>query len=880
MKTLPDTLKKKLALIVGVDNKQFTKGMDNISKKIKSASKTISKWAKRAALGIAAIGIAAIKLGMNFDTAMRNVWTLLKISRGEFDRLKDQVLELSKVVPQTATDLATALYQLVSAQIPAAERMKVLEMSAKAATAGLSTTTEAAEALITVIKGYPKGTISAKRAADLLFKTIELGITTFSELSASLSELMPAVIVAGLGFEEVSAAIATLTGQKVPTAQAMTALNRLFFSLVTPTKLARKELEKLIGAGDLRGLDLLKGKITDMSALLKDLSKLGPQAMRAIVPREQGIKAMILLTKFRETYEANFAKMQDASGSMEAAFDKQMGSFQNKLKIIWSVIQVTANRIFEVLEKDVGKGLDYVKERFEILVGWVEANKERLTEAVGNFASVIGKVTKAVAGLAFAIATNKVLIIGFFTTLVAIKFGGLLAHLGLLSGALALLRVGVFALYGAIIAVPLLGSVIFGIGLAAIGGYELYKHLTKTRTEIEKIGESVNDIPRNHEIQFTVVDATKAGLDQVKESIKEATGELKKGVTDAMELFPKSFTIPYMKIIELGELMLEVKPEEDILSRLAILGGLPRPEERVPFGAPAPTEAQKVKAIQEAEWSKYLRGLGAGIPKREIPGLPSPTTGELPLPPELEKEMQRERELRWSRELSEIQKMRADEEIERLRIQKMQYIDMSSVALSAMTGMYEGIARASERFFRGDLNNAKQWGAAYEMIGRSVAASMVRSVGDILSAKAILWAKEGLAALGMSLSWNPFTAGAGAAHYFAAAAGAGVGAGIAYGAAGAISGAGEEHYAGAFGEDTMAGEGGARATGEGRSRYGATTTAVPKAIYYNPSVTITGETILIGRMGIDDLKFSLGQAMVEAIKDAQEGGELDLARAA
>ena len=830
---MPDAVKKKLSLIVGMDSKQAMTGMKRLQARVQKASKAISKWAKRAALGIAAIGIASIKLGMDFDTAMRNVWTLLKISREEFDSLKNQVLELSKIVPQTATDLATALYQLVSAQIPAAERMNVLEVAAKAATAGLSTTTQSAEALITVIKGYPKGTMSATKAADLLFKTIELGITTFPELSSSLSQLMPAVIVAGLGFEEVGAALATLTGQKVSTGESVTALNRMFFSLVTPTKQARKEIEKLVSAGNLRGLDLAKSKITDMSKLLKDLSKLGPEEMRTIVPREQGMKAMILLTKFRETYEANFEKMKDASGVMEEAFNKQMDSFQNKIKIIWSVIQVTANRIFEILETDVGRGLDYVRERFEALVTWIEANKEKLIKAVGNFAKTVGKVTEAVGKLAATIVTNKPIIIGFFSSLVLIKVASFTSAIVLLTTKVKLL--GIF-----LIANPITAAILVGGAAVGVIGYEIHKRLETTRQRLDDIKDSIHEIPERKDFTFTL-----KAVGDTKVFSKLAAGGGFEPITGLGEGFGINVSPDMYPPTVLETMKMEGKE---------LFSGRPT-------GFP--------------EWEEYKRR-HAGGRQYKPPGVSAPTPGApLPLPPGFEEDWQREKEAGYARELSELQKKLQDEELERIRVKNMRYVDMSSVTKSAMIGMYEGMGRASERFFRGDLKNAEQWGASMEMIGRSVTTSMVRGVGDVLSAKAIEWTAEGFAALGTQLGWNPITAGAGAASYFKAAALAGVGEGVAYGAAGAISGAGEEHYASAFGEETMSREGGGTSGSGGRSRYGATTRATPETVIYSPSVTFEGENVFVGPTGMREVTETLEDQIVQVMKDARATGEFD-----
>ena len=75
----------------------------------------------------------------DFDKAMRNVNSIAQLPKKQFKSLSDNVLELAKKVNQAPQTLAEGLYDLVSSGFDAAESMVVLESSAKAATAGLTT---------------------------------------------------------------------------------------------------------------------------------------------------------------------------------------------------------------------------------------------------------------------------------------------------------------------------------------------------------------------------------------------------------------------------------------------------------------------------------------------------------------------------------------------------------------------------------------------------------------------------------------------------------------------------------------------------------------------------------------------------------------------
>jgi len=522
---------------------------------------------------------------------------------------------------------------------------------------------------------------------------------------------------------------------------------------------------------------------------------------------------------------------------------------------------------------DALKGVhDRVKE-------WVLDSGPGYLESLKKVAGVVGSLSVIVGKLALTIASSRVLVIGFLTAFIGLiaagpvfAFASALTTLGVTIGSI----IGVLETLALFVMINPIVLAILGIGVAAIGGYALYKHLTTTREHLDEVREALEAIPSQKDIKIVITE----------ERLVAAKAEIVKGMEEgrfARTAAGYEATLGEVAIREQVTAMFEDIAEKEyekafIGPRLPIAGAMPAvatPVERMPqivrptVGTPweggllSPEQIEAIADVEErvSQWDMIAQARIETY-QEEM---------------EMIKEMGdvKSNQFDIGREFADQEKILQDEKLERIRIEKLQTIEMVSVVQSAVVGMYQGIAQASEKFFRGDLKNAQQWGAAYEMIGRSVSASMIQSIGDTLSAKAIDWTAEGFAALGKSLGWNPFTAGAGAASYFKAAALAGVGAGLAYGAAGAIRGAGEEHYAGAFGgEGVSAGVGGAERGG--RREYGAAVRATPQNIFIQPSVTIEGDTIIIGRTGVEELKETMGAAVVEATKDALETGEIDL----
>ena len=107
-------------------------------------------------------------------------------------------------------DLAEGLFQVISAFGDSAETAKLLEINAKAATAGLATTQEAINLTSAVTKAFGDTSAEAtQKVADLAFKANELGQTTFAEMAGSIGRVTPLAVELGLTMEDIFGVLAT-----------------------------------------------------------------------------------------------------------------------------------------------------------------------------------------------------------------------------------------------------------------------------------------------------------------------------------------------------------------------------------------------------------------------------------------------------------------------------------------------------------------------------------------------------------------------------------------------------------------------------------------------------------------------------------------------
>lgn len=219
-------------------------GMRKASADVSSLDKGLSKLKAGGLLalttGVALVANETLKL----DTAMRNVNSISGMTEGALKATSAALVDMSKTLPQSASTLAEGLYDIASSGFQGADGMKVLTASAVAASAGMTDTAVAAQAITAVLNAYGKDASEAADVSDVLFSTVNLGVTTFEQLANSLGDFVGPAQALGVQFDETGSAIATMTLQGITAASAGTTLGSVLNALIKPGEGMAQMLEK------------------------------------------------------------------------------------------------------------------------------------------------------------------------------------------------------------------------------------------------------------------------------------------------------------------------------------------------------------------------------------------------------------------------------------------------------------------------------------------------------------------------------------------------------------------------------------------------------------------------------------------------------------
>lgn len=187
-------------------------------------------------LGVAALASGLIMATLNlakFNTQIARAWTMSGKGIAGFFAMRKEVRALSAEFGMAKSELADGLYQALSAGVPEDNIFSFLRTATTVAVADSSDVATAVDGLTTVINAFKLESSAADQVADQMFNTVANGKTTFADLARSMATVAPLAAANGVAFEEVLAAVSTLTKQGTPTSQAMTQIRS---AIVATTK--------------------------------------------------------------------------------------------------------------------------------------------------------------------------------------------------------------------------------------------------------------------------------------------------------------------------------------------------------------------------------------------------------------------------------------------------------------------------------------------------------------------------------------------------------------------------------------------------------------------------------------------------------------------
>ncbi len=447
-------------------------------------------------LAAAAAGGAtvAVKMASEMESALTSMNKVLKLSEADLEAVTEQLHALARATGIEDEVLSQALANIAKAGVTGADGMRVLETATRAAVAGGAEMATVADSLVSVLRAYNLNASESGTVTDTLYQASLKGRMTFQELMSAIKGVVPIASQLGVGYDQLAAALATMTTVGYDAENSLMGLNMVMVRLTNPSAQLKVALQ---AAGYESGQALIQAK--GFAGAIEFLTQVAGDDEQAMIQMAGGARAYKAVAALAANGGALFSqKLQELSasaGSVNQAFAQTEQTFRMQ----WSQFMVTSKQVGE----EVGNVL---LPTLTLLVGVLRAIGTAVKTAA-EAAPMLRALAVAAAGVAAALAGATAAFI-VYNTQVKASIPAMLALTGAMRqtlGALAMAPVQVSAI------APALGKVqgaatglwaalkapapaALGIGAVMVAIYSLTTALMKATDESNRLNDHLMEL--------------------------------------------------------------------------------------------------------------------------------------------------------------------------------------------------------------------------------------------------------------------------------------------------------------------------------------------------------------------------------------------------
>lgn len=360
-----------------------------------------------------AISTKSLKAFSDFDTGMREVFTIIpNLTEDAMSKMSSRVKDFSQDFGKLPKEVIPALYEAISSGVSADNVFSFMETAQKSAIGGVTDVMTSVDGLTTVLNSYGMKTSEVTKVSDAMFIAVKLGKTTFDELSKFLYEVTPIASATGISFNTISAALATMTAQGVPTRIAGTQLKYMITELGDSTSTTAKSFKLL--SGQSFGEFVSKGgTLVNALAIMEQGAKNGNKKINEMFSSiEAGNGALTLTGKSSELFVAALNEMENAAGSTDKAYAIMADGFKTSFNKVLTTVNV---KMIELGDKLAPSAKEAMAGFLDVMSG-SDGGNEKIKSGVDSLVNTF--MSEALTTLPTIVTTGDAIISAFVNGIV------------------------------------------------------------------------------------------------------------------------------------------------------------------------------------------------------------------------------------------------------------------------------------------------------------------------------------------------------------------------------------------------------------------------------------------------------------------------------
>lgn len=420
--------------------------MSTVGQVATSTGKTLTK---AVTVPIVGIGVAAAKVGGDFEAQMSRVKAISGATGSSFEELRQQAIDLGAKTAFSAKESAAGMENLASAGFDAKEIMEAMPGLLDLAAVSGGDVALASENAATALRGFNLDASQSGHVANVFARAAADTNAEVGDMGEAMKYIAPVANTMGLSLEETAAAIGIMSDAGVKGSQAGTTLRGALSRLAKPTKPMIEKMQELgVSFYDASGkmiplkdqISVLKKSFTGLTQEQKNnalVTLYGQESLSGMVALvDKGPDALSKLTTSLQNSDGAADKMaRTMQDNMNSSLEQMMGAFESAAIVIQKILAPAVKQVADAVSGLVDKFVSAPEpvQKMIVTIGLIVA-------AIGPLLLIVGKAIKI-------FQTMKV---GFL----ALRSG--LALIGSSFTAISLPVLGIIAAIAAVIAIGIL----------------------------------------------------------------------------------------------------------------------------------------------------------------------------------------------------------------------------------------------------------------------------------------------------------------------------------------------------------------------------------------------------------------------------------------
>ncbi|MBE8865854.1 phage tail tape measure protein [Enterococcus faecium] len=356
---------------------------------MKSTGASMTKYISAPLFGV---GVAAAKVGGDFEEQMSRVKAISGATGKSFDELRQQAVDLGAKTAFSAKESAAGMENLASAGFSAQEIMKAMPGLLDLAAVSGGDVALASENTATALRGFGLEASEAGHVADVFARAAADTNAEVEDMGEALKYVAPVANSMGISLEETAAAIGIMSDAGIKGSQAGTTLRGALSRLARPTKAMQDTMDNL-GVSFYDADGKMKPLKTQVELLKKAFEGLTPEqqqnALVTLYGQESLSGMMALIDKGPDSLGKLTKSLKDSDGAADDMARTMQDNMNSSIEQMFGTFESAAIVIQKILAPSIKKVADAISGLVEKFVSAPEST-QKLIVAIGLIVAAIG----------------------------------------------------------------------------------------------------------------------------------------------------------------------------------------------------------------------------------------------------------------------------------------------------------------------------------------------------------------------------------------------------------------------------------------------------------------------------------------------------------